>query len=109
MNETGVRRIHSRRCKTRTSGAACSCNGSWQAAVVDLTTGRRLRRNFSTRAAAKLWRAEALSGAAHALDGMLEGPTLREAGEHLLENMETGRARGHAPAIRTSLPRFGAT
>ena len=55
----GIDVRHARSCPSR-NGERCACTPSYQAHVHDRRTGKRIRRTFATRSAAKLWRQDAL-------------------------------------------------
>ncbi len=57
--DQGLTERHARACRSRTGGR-CDCTPTWQAHVFDKRTGRRIRRTFPTRTAAKLWRQDAV-------------------------------------------------
>jgi len=89
---TGIRKRHSRACRSRRD-AACNCVGSWEAAVFSAREGKKLRRTFATEAAAKAWRSEA---SVALRKGTLKSPTretLREAAERFLVGIDDGSIR----------------
>lgn len=59
QGSAGIDLRHSKRCATR-AGGACDCIPSYQAHVFDARTGKRIRKTFPTRSAARLWRQDAL-------------------------------------------------
>jgi integrase len=95
---TGIRKRHSRTCRSRQAGT-CNCAGSWEAAVYSAREDKKIRRTFPTEAAAKAWRSEA---SVALRKGTLRSPTretLREAAERFLAGIDDG-------AIRTSQGRL---
>jgi integrase len=54
----GLTPRHSKRCATVT-GEKCNCKPTWQAWVWDAAAGRKVKRTFPTKTAAKLWRQDA--------------------------------------------------
>src|SRR3954463_11068690 len=78
-NPTGIRIRHARKCLSATSGRGCNCTPSYEASVFSVKDGRKIRRSFPTQAAAKGWRADAMSALRK---GTMRAPsqtTLREA------------------------------
>ncbi|MEZ5078431.1 MAG: tyrosine-type recombinase/integrase [Solirubrobacterales bacterium] len=57
---TGIVKLHSRGCASKTGGR-CNCNAGYQAWVFSNRDGKKIRKVFPSAAAAKSWRAEALS------------------------------------------------
>jgi integrase len=89
---TGIRKRHSRSCRSRQNGA-CNCSGSWEAAVYSAREDKKIRRTFPTEAAAKAWRSEA---SVALRNGTLKSPTqetLREAAERFLAGIDDGSIR----------------
>lgn len=87
---------HSRGCASR-GGGRCSCTPTWQAHVHDNATGKRIRRTFPTKSAAKLWRQDALVALrAGKLAEAKPKTTVREVAEQWLEDARAGvvRSRG---------------
>src|SRR4051812_43394127 len=77
-NPQGIRMRHSRGCAI-TSDKRCNCSPSYEASVFSVKDGRKIRRSFPTQAAAKGWRADAMSALRK---GTMRAPsqtTLREA------------------------------
>ncbi len=75
------------------SGGKCNCKPAYQASVWSAREQKRLRKTFSTLAAARAWRAEAQTAIRR---GTMRAPiavTVREAGEELVEGMRSGRVR----------------
>jgi integrase len=88
---TGIRARHARNCKLRGTGK-CSCRPSWEASVGSGRDGK-IRRVFPTEAAAKAWRAEALVGLNKGALTLGSSPTVRQAGDLLIDGMRDGTAR----------------
>jgi integrase len=89
---TGIRKRHSRGCRSRQDGA-CNCTGSWEAAVYSARDDKKIRKSFSTEAAAKAWRSEANVALRK---GTLKAPTretLRDAAERFLAGIDDGTIR----------------
>jgi len=88
----GIRARHSRSCRNlpKNGGGRCNCDPSYEAFVYIRREGRKLRRTFPTQAAAKAWRADALSASSR---GQLRSPTtitVRTAADELLAGMRDG-------------------
>jgi len=116
----GVEVRHSKRCSGR-DGEDCDCRPSYQAHIYDSMSGKRIRRTFRTRTAAKRWRVEALA-ALQAGDVRYDSTlTLRQAAERWLAGAEAGSIltrtgdpykpaaiRGYRQVmVRRVLPAFG--
>lgn len=89
---SGIEVRHRATCAT-CSGGKCNCRPGYQASVWSAAEDKRLRKTFSTLAAARAWRAEAQTGVRR---GTLRAPvatTIREAGEALVEGMRAGGVR----------------
>src|SRR5215211_2728667 len=89
---TGIRARHSRSCRSRDRGA-CSCRPTWEANVYSRRDRKQIRKTFPTQAAAKAWRADALSALNR---GQLRAPTrttVREAAEAWLAGASDGTIR----------------
>src|SRR5215211_4795838 len=68
---TGITKRHSRTCRSRSDGA-CNCQPSYEAWIYSKREGKKIRKSFARKSAAKSWRANAKS----ALDkGGLRAPT----------------------------------
>jgi integrase len=118
---TGIRKLHSKGCRSR-SGGRCNCGAGYEAAVFLAREGRKVRRTFAKEAEARAWRADAT---AEANAGKLRAPTrltIREAAWLWLEAAHAGAVRdrsgrlykpstlrGYREALRLRvLPEFGA-
>jgi|tagenome__1003787_1003787.scaffolds.fasta_scaffold20948766_4 integrase len=87
---TGIRQRHGNACRTRGEGR-CQC--PWEASVYSAKDGRKLRKTFPTRAAAKAWRDDA---AGQIRRGQLRAPTpvtLDEAATEWLAGATAGIVR----------------
>ena len=85
----GIRARHARACRSHDDGR-CGCRPSWEAFVYLKREDRKLRKTFPTLAAAKAWRADALSASSR---GRLRAPTtltVRQAADELLAGMRDG-------------------
>jgi hypothetical protein len=109
---TGIRKRHSRKCRTRRGGATCDCRCSFEAWVWSRRHNAKISRTFATEAAAKLWRADATSAASRGRLRPATRTTVLQAAEALLRGMEDGsvlnrRRRRYKPstirAYRTAL------
>jgi integrase len=90
---TGIQPRHARSCR----GERCTCTPTWQADVWDNAAGRRVRKTFKSKAAAKRWRTDALAAVrAGTLAESRPDTTLRDACEAWLRDARAGvvRARG---------------
>jgi integrase len=88
----GIRRRHSAGCASR-RGRRCDCHAGWEAFVFSLRDGKKIRKTFPTRAAAKVWRSDALGGVRR---GTIRAPrptTVRQGAEALIAGMRSGVVR----------------
>src|SRR3954454_4979265 len=112
----GIYRVHARDC----TGKRCRC--TYQAAVFDSTTGKRIRRNFASERAARIWRADVMNAASKGHVITPAKRTVQQAADELLAGMRDGSIvnrsnRPYKPAAIRSyeralrlrvLPAFGA-
>jgi len=87
----GIDVRHRKACPGPRADGKC-CKPSYQAHVFDGRSGKRIRRTFSTRTAAKLWRADAVTALRQG-DGAAVNPTgrtVRQALDELLAGMQAG-------------------
>jgi integrase len=56
----GIDTRHARSCRSRGGGGRCNCTPTFQASVFDARSGRKVRKTFPSKAAAKTWRQDAL-------------------------------------------------
>jgi integrase len=59
---TGIRRRHSKGCRSR-GGGRCNCAAGWEASVYLAREGKKVRKTFRHEAEAKSWRADAVAAA----------------------------------------------
>lgn len=88
----GVRARHGRTCRSR-NGGRCNCSPSYEAWVFSKRDGKKVRKSFPTMAAAKAWRADALSALNR---GQLRAPTrtsVRELADEWLAGARDGTVR----------------
>jgi integrase len=91
----GITVRHLSACASHTGGR-CNCTPSYQAHVWSAREHKRIRKTFSTLAAARAWRAEVYTGLRR---GSVRAPgstTVREAAEDLVDGMRSGRIRTRA-------------
>jgi integrase len=89
---TGIDVRHRQSCSSR-SGGRCNCKPAYQAHVWSARDDKRIRKTFTTLAAARAWRAEAQAALGR---GTLKAPaatTVAAAAEELVEGMRGGRIR----------------
>jgi integrase len=89
---TGITRLHGRACPSR-EGGACVCRPRWQGEVYDSRSRRKVRKTFSSLAAAKGWRGDA-QGALRR--GTMRAPspvTVRQAAQAWLEGAKAATIR----------------
>ena len=92
---TGIRKRHSKGCRSR-GGGRCNCDAGWEASVFSKRDGKKIRNTFPTKAAARTWRADAGSQLER---GSLRAPTkttLRETAEEWLRGAEAGEIRNNS-------------
>ena len=95
-NPQGIRIRHSRTCTSSASKARCNCRPAYEASVYSVRDGRKIRKSFPTQAAAKGWRADAMSALRK---GTMRAPsqlTLREAWVAWEEGAEQGAIRNRS-------------
>jgi len=56
----GIDTRHARSCRSRGGGGRCNCTPTYQASVFDAREGRKVRKTFPSKAAARTWRQDAL-------------------------------------------------
>jgi integrase len=92
---TGIRKLHSKGCLGRDHGR-CSCGAGWEASVFSKRDGKKIRKTFPTKAAAKTWQDDANTQLAK---GGLRAPkptTLFEAWEAWHESAKEGIVRNRS-------------
>ncbi len=80
----GMRQRHGNRCK----GGRCEC--PWEVFVYSKRDGKKIRKSFPTRAAAKSWRSDQLAAANRGALRVATTMTLRQAAAELLAGMRDG-------------------
>jgi integrase len=90
-NEPGIRPRHLSDC---TRKSRCSC--PWQAEVYDVDSGKKIRQQFATRAAAKTWRHDALVQLRQGKLRAADGTTLVKAAEAWLAGARDGTIRNRS-------------
>lgn len=84
----GIVERHARSCPAD----PCTCDPTYQAHVFDAQTGKRIRRTFPTKTAAKLWRQDALVALRRGqLSPTAGSPTVGAALDDLVDGMAAGR------------------
>lgn len=89
MAAQGIQQRHAKTCRSH-GGGRCSCSPTWQAQVFDGRTGRRISKTFPSKAAAKLWRQDALVAVRQGKLTASRRITVREAAEEWLRDAERG-------------------
>ena len=56
----GIDTRHARSCRSSGGGGRCNCTPTYQASVFDAREGRKVRKTFPSKAAARTWRQDAL-------------------------------------------------
>jgi integrase len=92
---TGIEARHTRACPShkRNGGGRCTCKPSYQASVWDKRAGKPIKRTFTTKAAAKLWREDALVAVRGGTIAADRGPTLNAALDDWVELLRAGGER----------------
>ena len=90
------------------AGGKCNCKPAYQASVWGAREEKRLRKTFSTLAAARAWRAEAQTAIRRGTMRASIALTVREAGDELVEGCARA-ASGLVRATATSRVRSAAT
>ncbi len=83
---TGLEQRHIGRC----AGKRSDCGCGWRASVYSMTDGKKIRRTFPTRAAAKAWRDDKLGAATRAALRAPTSTTVRQAAEAFLAGARDG-------------------
>ncbi|HMO01020.1 MAG TPA: tyrosine-type recombinase/integrase, partial [Miltoncostaeaceae bacterium] len=92
---TGIEVRHQRDCASR-QGRRCGCRPSYRAAVWSAREGREIKRSFPTMAAARSWRAEAVTAIRRGTLTAERQVTLRQAAETLIDGMAGGTIRNRS-------------
>ena len=88
----GIRKLHSRNCASR-SGERCNCGAGYEAFVFSVRDGKKIRKTFPTLAAARSWRADALSDVRVGAVRATRRTTVRARADQLIQDMRSGLAR----------------
>lgn len=91
----GIDIRHSKTCGSR-CGGSCDCTPTYQAHVYDARRGRRVRKTFPTKAAAKGWRADALSALRKGTLAQSLPTTVKRAAEAWLDAARRGEVRNRS-------------
>jgi integrase len=86
---TGIDTRHARSCRSR-SGGRCNCTPTYQASVFDARRGRKIRKTFPSKAAAKTWRQDALVAVRNGKLLASRKITVRQAADEWLAHAERG-------------------
>ena len=86
---TGITERHARSCRSR-SGGRCSCKPTYQAHVWDANAGKRIRKTFPTKSAAKRWRQDAYPALRAGELSADRGPILKEAAMAWIDGLRNG-------------------
>ena len=91
---TGIRRRHSKSCRSR-EGGRCNCNAGWEAWVYLARESKSVSRTFQREAEAKSWRADALSAARRGAlrPARRDTRTLAAALREFVDGMKAGTVR----------------
>jgi integrase len=92
---TGIRARHQRSCAT-SDGGECNCTPTWQAEAFDNATGKKIRKTFTTHAAAKSWRADTMVAIRQGRRRGPSGVTVKELGEAFIEGAKDGSVRNRS-------------
>jgi len=90
MATAGIDPRHARSCRSRGGGGRCNCAPTYQAHVFDQRSGKRIRKTFPSKAAAKTWRQDALVALRTGKLTATRKLTVRQAGEQWLADAERG-------------------
>jgi integrase len=88
---TGIRPRHRAGCAS-TSGCRCNCRPAWEASIGSGRTAK-VRRTFASQAAAKSWRADALTKLNRGELTAAQSRKIREAATELIDGMRAGTIR----------------
>jgi integrase len=88
---TGIRRRHSKSCRSH-EGGPCNCNAGFEASVFD-RSGQRIRKSFATAAEAKAWRSDMSLAVRRGKSIVPSKVTLREAAAEFMRLAEEGQVR----------------
>lgn len=91
----GITVRHQTHCATRT-GDDCDCKPRYQAEAYDKRTGKRLRRTFANKTAAKQWRTDARAAIRRGTLTTDAGPTLKAAIDEWIEGARAGHVKNRS-------------
>lgn len=94
-NPIGVTPRHSRACRSATGGA-CSCSPTYAAWVFDRGSGRKIKRTFTTLAAAKAWRQDSQVALRRGELRAAQPVTVRQAADAWLTGARAGEVRNRS-------------
>jgi integrase len=86
---TGIRRRHSKGCRSRAAGR-CNCDAGWEASVYLAREQRKVRKTFRAEAEARSWRADAQAAARRGSLRVPSKTTLRQAWEEWYAGAKAG-------------------
>ncbi len=92
---TGIDVRHRKTCPRPRQDGKC-CQPAYQAHVFDKRTGRRLRKTFDNKTAAKQWRTDAQAALRSGAMTSTRGPTVTDAAEQWLADAKTGHIRNRS-------------
>jgi len=90
MATTGIDTRHARSCRSRGGGGRCNCTPTYQASVFDAREGRKIRKTFTSKAAARTWRQDALVALRTGKLTATRRVTMRQAADEWLADAERG-------------------
>ncbi len=85
----GIEERHARGCRSR-EGGGCDCEPTFQAHVWDAKAGKRMRKTFPTRSAAKGWRQDTIVALRRGEVSSDRGPRLEDAIDAWLDGLRAG-------------------
>ena len=92
---TGIRKLHSKGCRSR-EGGRCNCGAGWEASAFSKRDGKKIRKTFATEGEARSWRVDARAVANR---GALRSPsktTIRGAWDSWHEGAKAGTIRNRS-------------
>ena len=102
----GIRKLHSAGCPAK-GGGRCSCRAGYEASVFSKRDGKKIRKTFPTKAAAKSWRSNALTALERGGLRVTKPTTLRDAWGAWYEGAKAGTITNRSgdpfkpPALRS--------
>lgn len=85
----GIEERHGRSCRSK-EGGSCNCTPTFQAHVWDAKEGKRIRKTFPTRSAAKRWRQDSIVGLRSGELSAARGPRFEDAVDVWLDGLRAG-------------------